>query len=508
MIETEKMYSTRILRHHIRCRSSKCRKVYQKQHHIRFAKAVQPRALDYIWHGRTKAAELYFHSEESSRLGRAEDMIRENSMLNDLWSGNSPIRQQASFLLGQDVELFKDKLLIKWPKMKGFRPHQDIVAYDPRHEYITARIALDNVSVHQGPIEFAKDWSQNIILPKDEQTGCIHASQLHHLQFEPQPILAGDVLFFSGYIPHQSGENNEHNAHVALYLTFSTMASGAANYYMTRSTRMKEQSRWIQEAKRLRNQQQQHNTRSSLIGHSRDHLEFRQGRRSYHTIRDIDVYVDRVYDDLSIIYRSEGHHQYDPFISHLQHAVTSAFVATQGVSFMEKDMNKSDMVVASLLHDIGHLLVREHRHQENFLQKDKRHELIGTNYLRRHGFSPAICMSIQLHVQAKRAMQTILKDKQLTDFVDAFEMFDVAESFEISETSQQSLCIQGGCMTPEELKTFFNQPFALNSLVLRGIENISKQTDVQMDNIPKWYDYEEVVKHVLRENIMNQYRFE
>ena len=528
------MYSGRFLHHNIRCRSQKCRQVFRKQHHVRFPKVVKSRALDKIWHARTKASELYFHSEESSRLARAENMIREDSMLLDLWSNNSPIRQQASYLLDKEVELYKDKLLIKWPKMKGFRAHQDIVAYDPMHEYITARIALDNVSIDQGPIEFAtewphsKYWNTQSILPVNSENGCISANVLPNLKFEPQEIKAGDILFFSGYLPHQSGENYSHNAHVALYLTFSTMPSGANYYYITRSTKMQEQARWIREAKRLRNIQQEN--RSSLIGHSRDNLMQNTRRNmSYFTFRDIDDYVDTVYDDLTIIYRSEGHNQYDPNITHLQHALTSAYMATQygkngqqkilnvDVSLENMQIERDDMVVACLLHDIGHLIVREHRHQDNFLEKDKRHELIGANYLRRHGFPPSVYMPVQQHVQAKRAMQTLLFTDEAVmvllhfmkiGYLTEEEFAEMMKFFAISETSEQSWHLQGGRMSQEEIHNYFNMKWAWPSILLRGLENISKLTDLKPDDIPKWHNYEQTLKSVLRKHLLEQYRIE
>src|SRR5262245_46896722 len=80
-------------------------------------------------------------------------------------------------------------------------------------------------------------------------------------------------------------------------------------------------------------------------------------------------------------------------LSQTEHAVQAALLA-------EHDAASTSLVVAALLHDIGHLL---HTGSETLVDAgiDARHEEIGARWLARH-FAPAVCDPVQLHVLAKR----------------------------------------------------------------------------------------------------------
>ena len=64
---------------------------------------------------------------------------------------------------------------------------------------------------------------------------------------------------------------------------------------------------------------------------------------------------------------THGQSSYDPSVTQLEHALQTAHLAQQ-------ESQQPHLVVASLLHDIGHLMIDEHDEQRDFLDQDCAHE--------------------------------------------------------------------------------------------------------------------------------------
>jgi len=101
-----------------------------------------------------------------------------------------------------------------------------------------------------------------------------------------------------------------------------------------------------------------------------------------------------VVDEICDLFATKGHAAYvgEP-VSQLEHALQAAHHAEQA--------GASDaLVVAALLHDIGHLV---HKLPEDAADHgiDTRHEQLGQAWLAR-SFGPAVTEPIRLHVPAKR----------------------------------------------------------------------------------------------------------
>ena len=47
-------------------------------------------------------------------------------------------------------------------------------------------------------------------------------------------------------------------------------------------------------------------------------------------------------------------------------------------------------MVAALLHDIGYLILDEHKDNADFLKEDRKHEDVGAQFLKQKGFSSEI----------------------------------------------------------------------------------------------------------------------
>ena len=101
--------------------------------------------------------------------------------------------------------------------------------------------------------------------------------------------------------------------------------------------------------------------------------------------------------DLLFAYlNTHGQSSYDPSVTQLEHALQTAHLAQQ-------ESQQPHLVVASLLHDIGHLMIDEHDEQEDFLDQDCAHEAVAARALSvffpTQGVAP-----IQRHVSAKRLL--------------------------------------------------------------------------------------------------------
>ncbi|HEV3440237.1 MAG TPA: HD domain-containing protein [Gemmata sp.] len=137
-------------------------------------------------------------------------------------------------------------------------------------------------------------------------------------------------------------------------------------------------------------------------------------------------------------------------------AVTQLEHALQAATFAERDRLAPETIAAAMLHDIGHLL---HGYSEDCADKgiDDRHEELGVRFLSR-GFGLAITEPIRLHVAAKRYLTTTRPG-----------YYD-----NLSPASIQSLELQGGPMTPSEVREFEAQPHFSLAIKVREYDDGAK----------------------------------
>lgn len=144
----------------------------------------------------------------------------------------------------------------------------------------------------------------------------------------------------------------------------------------------------------------------------------------------------------------------DESVTQYEHALQSAALA--------RDRGCSEaLVIAALLHDVGHLLADEHCGQVDFLDIDLRHEQIGAQWLAR-GFVPEVTEPIRWHVAAKRYLCAVDRTYYAT----------------LSVNSKRSLVVQGGAMSSGEAAAFIAQPGAEGALELRRIDDLAKRSGV------------------------------
>ncbi|XZG69677.1 phosphonate degradation HD-domain oxygenase [Chitinibacteraceae bacterium HSL-7] len=146
--------------------------------------------------------------------------------------------------------------------------------------------------------------------------------------------------------------------------------------------------------------------------------------------------------DGNALYGGEG-------VSQLEHALQSARAA-------ERDGASPALIVAALLHDVGHLLAGQ---QDDDLANgiDDHHEGVGARALATL-FGPEVTQPIALHVLAKRYLCTT----------------DPGYHATLSDASRCSLALQGGEMTAAEVSAFERRPFGADAIRLRHFDDLAK----------------------------------
>lgn len=147
----------------------------------------------------------------------------------------------------------------------------------------------------------------------------------------------------------------------------------------------------------------------------------------------------------------------------LEHCLQAAYFArAQGQS--------TELVVAALLHDVGHLL---HSEGEDVAERgrDTKHEELAQEILGNH-LPPAVTEPIRMHVAAKRYLC----------------FADPAYLHALSPSSKLSLKLQGGPMSEEEATVFLAQPFASDAVTLRHWDDEAKIEGLEIPGVHSYLD--------------------
>jgi phosphonate degradation associated HDIG domain protein len=171
--------------------------------------------------------------------------------------------------------------------------------------------------------------------------------------------------------------------------------------------------------------------------------------------------------DVLALYERWGRNHYDEELSQLDHALqTAALAAHAGAS--------DALVVAALLHDVGHLLDLDAGRGD--VQADLRHEATGAAYLA-GTFPPTVTAPIALHVRAKRYRCAV----------------DPAYHDALSDGSTRSLARQGGPLPASEVASFAAHPSFEDAVALRGWDDCGK---VEGLDVPPLEHYRELLERV------------
>ena len=149
-------------------------------------------------------------------------------------------------------------------------------------------------------------------------------------------------------------------------------------------------------------------------------------------------------------------------------AVTMSQHMEQTAACAVADNAADELVIAALLHDIGHFIGE---HPIDALEKgdDNYHEEVGADYLQKH-FPPSVSEPVRLHVSAKRYLCAT----------------DADYLGRLSDASINSLKVQGGPMNAAEVKTFEANPHHLAAVKLRRYDDDGKVAGLTINPVTSY----------------------
>ncbi len=164
-------------------------------------------------------------------------------------------------------------------------------------------------------------------------------------------------------------------------------------------------------------------------------------------------FAESIVSELSALYEGKARQRYGlTQVNQRAHALQAASKA--------RELGLGDaLVVAALLHDIGHMIhpLGDKPSSEGI---DDHHEVVGADWLERY-FGADVTEPIRLHVQAKRYLCTVERGYLGL----------------LSSDSVQSLALQGGLMSDTEVAAFRMTAGWREALSLRRIDELAKDPD-------------------------------
>ena len=147
-------------------------------------------------------------------------------------------------------------------------------------------------------------------------------------------------------------------------------------------------------------------------------------------------------DQIRAAFEKRGHESYGEGLSLLDHSIQCA-------AFAQRDGASPALIVAALLHDIGHML---HDLPEDVADSgiDTQHESVGSAWLSQY-FGLDVTEPVRLHVAAKRYLAAVEPG-----YID-----------QLSDASKLSLKLQGGPMTDAQARAFEVGRFFTDAVQLR-----------------------------------------
>ena len=146
-------------------------------------------------------------------------------------------------------------------------------------------------------------------------------------------------------------------------------------------------------------------------------------------------------------------------VTQLQHALQAAHCAVLARA-------DEELVVAALLHDIGHLLGGNLHAEIGVID----HDQSCVAWLRERGFSERLIALVSGHVAAKRYLVATRADYRAR----------------LSEASTKTLALQGGAMSEAEVKAFAESPYFRDLLRLRSWDEAAKEPEAVVPGLESY----------------------
>ncbi|MBO3274262.1 phosphonate degradation HD-domain oxygenase [Pseudomonas schmalbachii] len=167
----------------------------------------------------------------------------------------------------------------------------------------------------------------------------------------------------------------------------------------------------------------------------------------------------RFLDELAERFASHGAEPYGEAISQAEHALQCATLA-------ERAGCSDSLVIAALLHDIGHL----YEDPAVIDEQDLRHEEFGARLLR-DLLPESVWQPIRLHVAAKRYLCAV----------------DSSYHASLSDASLHSLDLQGGPFDERAVSAFLKAPYAQDAVTLRRFDDLGKDPSMRTPELSYFF---------------------
>ncbi|QGR53914.1 hd phosphohydrolase domain-containing protein [Moumouvirus maliensis] len=162
--------------------------------------------------------------------------------------------------------------------------------------------------------------------------------------------------------------------------------------------------------------------------------------------------IEQTVDQIIDLYNKYGASDYiGENLTQLEHMTKAAMLA-------EEYGEKETIILASFLHDIGHLIEINNESMKMDNLGVLNHESIGREYLLNHGFSEELANLVGNHVRSKRYLVT-----KFPDYIN-----------KLSDASRQTLKYQNNYMSVNEMTEFENDLSFTDSLKIRFYDDQSK----------------------------------
>ncbi len=149
----------------------------------------------------------------------------------------------------------------------------------------------------------------------------------------------------------------------------------------------------------------------------------------------------------------------------------------QAAHFAQAERAPQPLILAALLHDVGHLLEEVPDAIEDW-RSDARHEEVGARWLARR-FGPEVSEAVRLHVPAKRYLCAT----------------DASYFGMLSPASVHTLGLQGGPMTAHEITLFEKEPYHRQAVRVRRWDDQGKVAGLKTAGLD---DYRQMIESLAR----------
>lgn len=139
------------------------------------------------------------------------------------------ILQPLRELYGEEMLLFKDKIIYKMLGVPGYKIHQDYSSWQvfPK-DLVNVIVSIDAADEENGGVEFFLGYHDRLLSTPGEirHMNRTEAEQIDFSRGEMVRTRPGDMVIFDCLTPHRSGINKSERLRRQLYLTYSSARNG------------------------------------------------------------------------------------------------------------------------------------------------------------------------------------------------------------------------------------------------------------------------------------------